>query len=246
MTKEQKLHKKYDTSSYYARNITSDDVLKAKEVIPSEHTQIEEGFVEKPHRDETLAGLTEKQLRTRFKRRYGKTRRLYTARGHGPAIDELRQANIAYSDRVNLLQPQPMPIPSVVDVTGQPVKQKVEIHPPTEDATRPTKKPDKEAKEKTFTLAEVLEIARSKGVELPPDIMDMHMRVLMNIAKGIASQEIRSEERKRAGDMRRLERERDRFIEQNVEWIEIMLQQNPGTTVRDWLPERLRATIANV
>jgi len=118
MTKDKtEQHKKHAVSSYYARNITSDDVIKAQEVIDSDVAQIEDAFEGTPNRE--LSFVTKERMKK------GKNRKFYAKRGYSQGIDSLKQANTAYSQRLNLLQPtgSEVKIPPTVDVTGQPVPQ---------------------------------------------------------------------------------------------------------------------------
>lgn len=170
-----KLHKKYATSSYYARNITSDDVKRAEEVVPSDVQQIEDKFEGTPNRE--LEFVTKERLKR------GKNRKFYAKRGYASGVDSIREANTSYSDRLNILQPKgsERPIPQAVDVKGEPVKQ-------VPDAEAEEKAEEKAEAPGIPGLAELLVFARKRGVEIPDNPLNISLQELRDLIRRFSDQ----------------------------------------------------------
>lgn len=86
--------------------------------------QITDIFTDQRHRDTELSGLSLKQIKTRHARVYSKNRRTSVANGmNADNISALRTANASFNARLNIINPDAVPLKGSLDIAGRPLKQ---------------------------------------------------------------------------------------------------------------------------
>ena len=102
---------KHHTSNLYARNVMN-GMNDKDDSQPSKQDEVTQYMREQPHRDEEISGMSLKQIRQRYRKRHQKSRIHSRALGYSSQnIGNLRQANKAYVDRTNLIDPNASSIP---------------------------------------------------------------------------------------------------------------------------------------
>lgn len=101
------------------------------------------------HRDTKLQGLSLRQIRSRHRRVYAKNRKTSSVLGYNKAnIDMLKTANASFNDRLNIINPDFVPLKGSLDVAGRPLKQTRLGERFAESAERPEHMAKKEKKAK--------------------------------------------------------------------------------------------------
>ena len=113
--------------------------------------QITDFIKDRRHRDTQLSGMSLRQIRKRHNRVYAKNRHASAIVGYNLSnIEHLRTANANFNNRLNIINPNVVPLKSSLDLAGRPLKQTRLGEKVAEGAVRqiPENKPKKARKER--------------------------------------------------------------------------------------------------
>lgn len=115
--------------THRARNVLNDIAARSRGAETdapnlTKAQQITDIFTDQRHRDTELSGLSLKQIKTRHARVYSKNRRTSSVLGmNADSISALRTANASFNARLNIINPDAVPLKGSLDIAGRPLKQ---------------------------------------------------------------------------------------------------------------------------